>query len=170
MSGRSGARRDGGAGRGGAGWDADGSVRPGNNRPSYPRDSRIQLSWACLWKHEQSKIICKPMGEHNERLTRGLSAVRFNRGTTAPLRSWLLANAPAPNCLCKPFSRKACPGICMYLSNPKPGHTTGGRAHGEAIRGDAGRGRTGRRRIRSPTRHPTLLPPRASKTPVLNGP
>ena len=35
---------------------------------------------------------------------------RFNRGTRSALCSWLLASVPAPNCLCKPFSCRACPG------------------------------------------------------------
>ena len=52
------------------------------------------------------------MEEHDNRLTRGLSAVdkRFIRGTTATLRSWLLTIGPTPICLCKPFSCKAWPG------------------------------------------------------------
>ena len=56
-----------------------------------------------------------------------------------------------------------------HLSNPKPGHTTGGSgraAHGEATGWD-GSGRMGRRRVCS---HKTTAPraSRASKTTVLN--
>ena len=40
--------------------------------------------------------------------------------------------------------------------------------HTAGRRGRAGRGRTGRRRVGSPRRRPTLLPARASRTPVLN--
>ena len=53
------------------------------------------------------------MREHDNRLTRGLFTVddRFIRGTTAALRSWLLAKGSSPICLCKLSSCKACPGI-----------------------------------------------------------
>ena len=60
---------------------------------------------------------CKPIEEQNPRLTTGLCAVRnrFIRETTAALRSWLLTSVPTPNCLCKHFSCKACPGITETL-------------------------------------------------------
>ena len=56
------------------------------------------------------------------------------------------------------------------LSNPKPGHTTGGSgpaAHGGAA-GRGGPGRVGRRRVCSRRTQPSLVPARASKTTVLN--
>ena len=46
------------------------------------------------------------------------------------------------------------------LSNPTPEHTKGGSRRGGARRGGgAGQGRTGRRRVASPRRHPSPLPP-----------
>ena len=57
------------------------------------------------------------------------------------------------------------------LSNPKPGHTTGGSRRGGARRGGrAGPGQTGRRRVCPPRKQATPLSPRASKTTVLNDP
>ena len=57
------------------------------------------------------------MEEQNVRLTTGLSPVypRFIRGTTAALRSGLLASGPMPIRLCKPSSYKACPGTSGEL-------------------------------------------------------
>ena len=50
--------------------------------------------------------------------------------------------------------------VIIYLSNPKPGHTTGGSGRGGARRGGgAGRGGAGRRQLGSPRKQPTLLPP-----------
>ena len=45
---------------------------------------------------------------------------RFIRGTTAALRSWLLASGTTPYYLCKPFSCKACPGIHWPKAPPGP--------------------------------------------------
>ena len=57
----------------------------------------------------------------------------------------------------------------MHLSNPKPGHTTGGSGRGGARRGGgAGPGRTRRRQNGSPRRQLSLVPSKASKTRVLN--
>ena len=45
-----------------------------------------------------SEILCKPMEEHNDRLTSGLCPVyvRFITGTRIALCSWLLTSEPAP--------------------------------------------------------------------------
>ena len=52
---------------------------------------------------------------------------------------------------------------CVNLSNPKPEHTTGGAGRGEAAHGrpcaPCGYVGTGRRRVGSPRKQPTLLPP-----------
>ena len=56
----------------------------------------------------------------------------------------------------------------LHLSNPKPGHTTGGSGRGARLGGGAGPGRTGRRQNNSPRRHASLVPPKASKTRLLN--
>ena len=127
------------------------------------------------------------MREQNQRLTRGLPAIdkRFIAGTRSALSSWLLTSGQMPFCLCKPFSRKACPGICyIYLSNPKPGHTTGRSGRGIAPRGGEGvRGWVGRdavgsgcqeanrpssRRVDLARRQPSLLPSSDPKKPVLD--
>ena len=61
-----------------------------------------------------------------------------------------------------------------HLSNPKPGHTTGGSGRGGARRGGgAGPGRVGpvragRRQNSSPRGQPSLVPSKASKTNVVN--
>ena len=54
-----------------------------------------------------------------------------------------------------------------HLSNPKPGHTTGGSVWGGARRVGAGMGSTGRRRDGSPRRKPPLLPSRRCKNNLL---
>ena len=59
----------------------------------------------------------------------------------------------------------------VYLSNPKPGHTTGGSGRGCAHGGAAGRagpGRKGRQRVGSPRREPSLWPFGESKTNVVD--
>ena len=52
-------------------------------------------------------------------MTTRLSAVDhlFITGTKRALRSWLLTSVPTPICLCKPFSCRACPGICFRHGN-----------------------------------------------------
>ena len=57
-----------------------------------------------------------------------------------------------------------------HLSNPKPGHTTGGsgRAAHSGAAGHGGPGRMGRRRVSPRRAQPSLVSPRASKTIVLN--
>ena len=101
------------------------------------------------------------MEEYNERLTRGLAAGR------RPLF--------VPGCW--PVDRRLFVSVNFFharhvrkkLSNPKPGHITGGARQGSARRSDGEvRDRTGRREIGSPRRQPSLLPCRASKTVVLN--
>ena len=99
-SGRGGARWGAGAGRGGAGRDADGSVRPGDSRPSCFRGSKTNVPNVSP-EARTNEILCKPVEEHNERLT---------RGTTAARCSWLLTSGPALMCLCKSFLCKACRG------------------------------------------------------------
>ena len=102
---RVGARRGGvergGAGRGEMGWcsvdqDAGGSVRRGNLRPACsPKNTKERMSWT-FSEARGYKILCKPMEEHNERLTSGRRAAvkRFIRRVTAALRSWLLTSGP----------------------------------------------------------------------------
>ena len=73
--------------------------------------------------------------------------LRFIRGTTAALRSWLLTSGSTPTCLCKPLSCEACPGERSPIRRlPHPDmRTTGGSRQGNARRnGGAGRGRAGR--------------------------
>ena len=65
----------------------------------------------------------------------------------------MLTSGPTPYCLCKPYSCRACPGKPQtyrpndsseaHLSNPKPGHTTGGSGRGARQNGRAGSGRIG---------------------------
>ena len=54
------------------------------------------------------------------------------------------------------------------LTVPKTGHTTGGSCRGGAWQGGADPGKVGRRRVGSPRRQPSLVPPRAWRTKVLN--
>ena len=118
------------------------------------------------------------MGEHNERLT----AVdkRFISRTRSALRSQLLTVGPTPSCRCNRYPCKACPGkeskaawfhtvvefkTLTYHWRVGAGRRTAGRW------GGAGQGRMGRRRVGSPRKQSTLLPPRASrasKATVLN--
>ena len=58
--------------------------------------------------------------------------------------------------------------VHVNLSNPKPGHTTGGSGRGARRGGGAGPGRTGRRQNSSPRRQASLVPSKASKTRLLN--
>ena len=58
--------------------------------------------------------------------------------------------------------------VLNNLSNPKPGHTTGGSSRGARRGGGAGPDRAGRRQNTSPRRHASLVPYKASKTRVLN--
>ena len=109
------------------------------------------------------------MEERNQRLT-AVTAVdkRLISGTASALRSWLLTSVPTPICLCKPFSCKACPGTetnpyNRYLSNPKPGHTTGGSGRSARRSGGAGSGRTGCQQNYSPRKQTSLVPSKASK-------
>ena len=106
---------------GAGGWaerDADGSVRPENNRPSYSPGHRRKPSWTCLWKHEQTNRYV------NRWKTKYPVDVCFIRGTTTALRSWLLTSVPIPNCLCKPFSFKACPGKFVSKNKREEGCST----------------------------------------------
>ena len=56
------------------------------------------------------------------------------------------------------------------LSNPKPGHTTGGSGRGARRGGGAGSGRIGCQQNCPPRRRASLAPPKASKTRRLNIP
>ena len=51
---------------------------------------------------QTNDILCKPVEGQS---------MRFTRGNTTALRSWLLTRVPTSICLWKPFSCKACPGI-----------------------------------------------------------
>ena len=121
-SGRGGARRGGGAERGRAGRDADGSVRPGNSHPAcLPKlpGQRRQLYWTNLRKNEQTNSYVNRWG--NKTSTSRAVYVRYIRGTTAALRSWLLTSGQLPICPCKPFSCKVCLGtnnaLCQRRHN-----------------------------------------------------
>ena len=73
----------------------------------------IEDNWLNVFSEARTnEILCKPMEEHDNRLTQGLYAVdnRFIREATAALCSKLLTRVPTPICLCKPFSGKACSG------------------------------------------------------------
>ena len=108
-----GARRAGGAGSGRTGCQQNCSPkRKASLAPSKATKTR-RLNVPP--EARTSEIVCKPMGEQNPRLTRGLSAVhpRFISGTRIALCSWLLTTGPTPICPCKPFSCKACPGIIV---------------------------------------------------------
>ena len=69
-----------------------------------------------------------------------------------------------------PFStcRFELPSAAGDFSSPKPGHTTSGSGRGARRIGGAGPGRTGRRQNSSPRRQESLVPPKASKTGLLN--
>ena len=138
----SGARRGGGAGLGRTGRRQNSSPRrQASLLPSKASETRrLKVSP----EERTSEILCKPMEEHNDRLTSGLRPVyvRFITRTKSALCSWLLTSGPSPLCLCKPFSYKACPRKFKY---PKPGHTTGRSGQGGARRGGGeGRGVAGR--------------------------
>ena len=53
------------------------------------------------------------MGEQNQ---------RFICGPASALRSWLLTNVLTPNCLCEPFSCKACSGTTSWNPTPNQSH------------------------------------------------
>ena len=117
---------------------------------------------------QTSEILCKPNAG-----TKSTVDPRFITGTRNALSSWLLTSGPTPFCLCKPFSCKACPGIAhscrlFHLSNPKPGHTTGGSGRDARRSVGAGSGRSGRRQNCSPRRQESLAPSKASRTSRLN--
>ena len=78
---------------------------------------------------------------------------------------------------CAPATRRHCPGRLfgstnkrnpMYLSSPKPGHTTGGSGRGVRRCGGAGSGGTGCQQNSSPGGQSFLVPPKASQTRRLN--
>ena len=104
-----------GAGQGGAGRRRDGSPR---KQPSFLPPTRSKKIIQGVFLEARTKeTLRKPRGEQNPRLTVGVSMVypwRI-RKTTAARRFWLLTNVPSPNCLCnclgKPSSCKACPGM-----------------------------------------------------------
>ena len=98
---------------------------------------------------QTGEILCKPLEDQNPRLTTDLSAV-YHRDER---RSLFLAADLYTG---------------AYLSNPKPGHTTGGSGRGARRGGGAGPGRMGRRQNSSPSRQASLEPPKASKTRLLN--
>ena len=69
-SGRGGARRGGEGERGRVGRDAVGSIRPGDNPPSFLQ--RIEDNVLDAFSEARAnEILCKPMGERNQRLTSG---------------------------------------------------------------------------------------------------
>ena len=75
-SGRGGAWRGGEGGRGWVGRDAVGSIRPGDNTTLPLPLQRIEETVLEVSSEARNnKVLCKPMEERNQRLTRGLSAV-----------------------------------------------------------------------------------------------
>ena len=74
-------------------------------------------------------------------------------------------SAPTHFCRCKPFSCPGCPGICffVYLSNPKPGHITGGSVWGARRSDRAGSGKIGCQQNFSPRKQRSSVPSKASK-------
>ena len=164
QSGRGGARR-GGEGGSGLGRTGRRRVDPARRRPSLlPSIESKTLSWTTLRKHEQRKSHVNRMREQSHRLTTSLSAVdpRLISRTASALRSWLLTRVPTPICLCKPFSHaRHVRRYYVYLSNPKPGHTTNesgrsarrsGRAESRKIRCQQNY-RLGNKIPSSPSRH-----------------
>ena len=102
--GRFGAGRRTAGQRGGAGTGRTGRRRVVSTRiqPSLLRSKQSKKTFLGVSLEARTyEILCKPMGEQNQRL---------NCGTMAALRSWLLTNVPNPRYLCKLFSCKACPG------------------------------------------------------------
>ena len=95
-------------GLGGAGWDNGGSMRPGYNLSFCTPGNREQPSWTSHRRHDQTESYSNRIEEHNERLTRRRQL--FFSVTAAARRAWLVTSGPAPYCLCKPFSCKACLG------------------------------------------------------------
>ena len=171
QSGRGGARR-GGEGGSGLGRTGRRRVDPARRRPSLlPSIESKTLSWTTLRKHEQRKSHVNRMREQSHRLTTSLSAVdpRLISRTASALRSWLLTRVPTPICLCKPFSCKAFPGICPIQNPDIPRAEWFGAAQSRAARrGGTGQDRTPR--VGLPRTRPSLVPPNASKTIVLNVP
>ena len=110
-SGRTAGRRGGGAGSGRTGRRQN--ISPRRQASLVPSKASKTRRLNVSPEARTSEFRCKPMEEHNDRLTSGLCPVyvRFITGTRSALRSWLLTSGPTPCCLCKPFSRKACPGI-----------------------------------------------------------
>ena len=112
-SGRHGAGRT--AGRGDAGQNKVPTFRS-SWKPTAPLalQRNVNNCSKSLSKHKQrKKILCKPLREQNVWLTTSLLPIylRFITATASALRCWLLTSVPTPICLCKAFSRKACPGI-----------------------------------------------------------
>ena len=107
-SGRS-ARRSSRAGSGKIGCQQNFSPR--KHKPTVPSKASKKRRFNVSPEARTSEILCKPMEEQNQRLTRGLSPVYhgFISGTRSALCSWLPTSGPTPLCLCKPFSCKACP-------------------------------------------------------------
>ena len=112
-SGRDGAQRGGGAGpvRTAAG------VSPRTHGTLLPLRVSTTSAWTTFQKHEPAKPYVNRRGN----TTRVCIAFhpRLISGTKSALRSWLLTSGPAPFCLCKPFSCKACPGIWRNLGGRK---------------------------------------------------
>ena len=127
-SGRS-ARRGGGAGSGRTGRQQNCSPRKQATLvPSKASKTRLLVSPEA----RTSEILCKPNAG-----TKPAVDERFNRRTRSALCSWLLTSGSTPFCLCKPFSCKACPGICRTSNLDIP----------RLVRLGAGRGRAGQGRV-----------------------
>ena len=114
QAGRGGAAHGEAAGRSGAGQDG---TPTGRSAQETTVSLALQASRASKttvlndpWEARANEVLCKPVEEHDNRLT---------RGTTAALRSWLLTSGPSPICLCKPFSRKAYPAIVLDGMNSR---------------------------------------------------
>ena len=110
-SGRS-SRRSSRAGSGKIGCQQNFSPR--KHKPTVPSKASKKRLFNVSPEARTSEILCKPMEEQNQRLTRGLSPVYhgFISGTRSALCSWLpTIRQTVYFGLCKPCSCKACPGM-----------------------------------------------------------
>ena len=103
-------------GRGWVGRDAV-SIRPGDYPPSFPPANRRHCPGRLFESTDQRNPMYTVGG------TKSAVDQRLISGTGCALRSWLLNSVPAPICLCKPFSCKACPGTGIpdsQMSDSRP--------------------------------------------------
>ena len=123
------------------------------------------------WENSQCFIIASSAA-----IVVGLRARRIKYGKSLLIQSMLNQSIQMQSLIVwcvfllqKHFTAKPRRNIHNYdhLSNPKPGHTTGGAAHGCAA-GRGGAWQDGTPTVGPPGRQPSLLPSRVSKTTVPN--